>query len=125
MIAFRTLESLGHARALIQARGLDHIQLAHLDPLRRESVDRAMQFVADHFGRLDGVMVLPREPNGQHGYSLCTATDEDVENFVRDEIVAPVAFASALARNFDRWYDNAMPPPSPTSPTPVMSTATG
>ncbi|MEM8564429.1 MAG: SDR family NAD(P)-dependent oxidoreductase, partial [Pseudomonadota bacterium] len=110
LIAFRTLESLGHARALIQSRNLEHLQLAHLDPLRRESVDRTMQFVDDHFGRLDGVVVLPREPNGHHGYSLCTATDADVENFVRDEIVAPVAFASALANNLERWYKQGEAP---------------
>ncbi len=104
LLAFRTLQALGHARALTASRGLESIQLSHLDPLRRESVDRAMQLIEDQYGRLDGVIVLPREPNGQHGYSLSSATDEDVENFVRDEIVAPVAFASALARNFAHWY---------------------
>ena len=51
-----------------------------------------MQFIDDHFGRLDGVIVLPRKPNGHYGHSLCGATDEDVENFVREEVVAPVAF---------------------------------
>ncbi len=110
MMAFRTLESLGHARALTAARGLDHIQLAHLDPLRRESVERTMQFIDDHYGRLDAVVVLPRTGNGEHGYALCSATDEDVENFVRDEIVAPVAFASALANNLSRWYDKCEAP---------------
>lgn len=110
LLAFRTLQALGNARGLVQSRGLDEIQLSHLDPLRRESVDRTMQFIEDQFGRLDGVIVLPREPNGTHGYSLCSATDEDVENFVRDEIVAPVAFASTLATNLKRWYDSGEPP---------------
>ncbi len=110
LLAFRTLQALGHARALVASRGLDAIQLSHLDPLRRESVDRTMQFIEDQYGRLDGVIVLPREPNGQHGYSLCSATDEDVENFVREEIVAPVAFASTLASNLSRWYDKCDAP---------------
>ena len=35
---------------------------------------------------------LPQRHNGHYGYSISTATDEDVENFVRDEVVAPVAF---------------------------------
>jgi malonyl-CoA reductase/3-hydroxypropionate dehydrogenase (NADP+) len=103
VIGFRTLEAVGHARAIIQARNLNQVQVQHLDPLRRESVDRAFQFVSDHYGRLDGVVVLPRSPNGEHGHSLSTAGDEDVEAFVRHEVVAPVAFASALARNLDSW----------------------
>ena len=110
LLAFRTLQALGNARGVVQSRGLDSIQLSHLDPLRRESVDRTMQFIEDQYGRLDGVIVLPREPNGTHGYSLCSATDEDVENFVRDEIVSPVAFASTLATNLKRWYDKGEPP---------------
>ena len=110
LMGFRTLESLGHARALTSSRGLDHIQLSHLDPLRPESVERTMQFIDDHYGRLDAVVVLPRASNGEHGYALCSATDEDVENFVRDEIVAPVAFASALAKNLKRWYGKCEAP---------------
>jgi malonyl-CoA reductase/3-hydroxypropionate dehydrogenase (NADP+) len=103
VLGFRSLEALGNARALIGARGLGHVQLQHLDPLRAESVDRAFQFIADHYGRLDGVVMLPRAGNGQHGYSLSTAGDEDVESFVRDEVVAPVAFAAALGKSLDRW----------------------
>ncbi|MGB2361614.1 MAG: SDR family oxidoreductase, partial [Luminiphilus sp.] len=110
LLAFRSLESVGHARTLIQTKGLDEIQLSHLDPLRRESVDRTMQFIDDHFGRLDGVIVLPRKPNGHYGHSLCGATDEDVENFVREEVVAPVAFASMLASNLSRWFGKCEPP---------------
>jgi malonyl-CoA reductase/3-hydroxypropionate dehydrogenase (NADP+) len=109
-LAFRSLEAVGHARSLIQSKGLDEIQLSHLDPLRRESVDRTMQFIDDHFGRLDGVIVLPRKPNGHYGHSLCGATDEDVENFVREEVVAPVAFASMLATNLSRWFGKCDPP---------------
>jgi len=103
VLGFRTLEAVGHARALVQARGLGQIQLQHLDPLRRESSDRALQFVADHFGRLDGVVVLPRAGNGEHGHSLATAGDDDVESFVQEEVVAPVSFAASLARTLDDW----------------------
>ena len=110
MLAFRNLTTVGHARSLLQARNLDDVQLSHLDPLRRESVDRSMQLMSDHFGRLDGVILLPQKPNGEYGYSLCTANDEDVANFVRDEVVAPVAFASSFARNMDRLFAEGEPP---------------
>ena len=103
VMAFRSLESLGLARSLSASRGLDALHLLHLEPLRRESADRCFDYIRDHFGTLDGVIVLPRSGNGQHGYSLSTAGDEDVANFVREEIVAPVAFAAALAVNLDRW----------------------
>ncbi|MEM1189769.1 MAG: SDR family NAD(P)-dependent oxidoreductase [Pseudomonadota bacterium] len=103
VLAFRSLESLGLARSYSAARGLDDIPLLHLEPLRRESADRTFDYIRDHFGRLDGIIVLPRSGNGQHGYSLSTAGDDDVATFVRDEIVAPVAFAAALANNLDRW----------------------
>ena len=110
LLAFRNLESVGHARSIIQARELESVQLSHLDPLRRESVDRTMQFIDDHFGRLDGVIVLPQKKNGQYGYSICSASDDDVENFVKDEVVAPVAFASTLATNLSRWFGKCEPP---------------
>ncbi|MDP5070677.1 MAG: SDR family oxidoreductase, partial [Congregibacter sp.] len=103
VLAFRTLESLGLARSLSASRGLDSTHLLHLEALRRESADRCFDYIRDHFGRLDGIVVLPRSGNGQHGYSLSTAGDADVEAFVRDEIVSPVAFAAALAINLDRW----------------------
>ena len=103
VLAFRTLEALGYARSLTASRGLDQLHLLHLEPLRGESADRCFDYIRDHFGRLDAVVVLPRSGNGQHGYSLSTAGDEDVVDFVRDEIVSPVAFARALANNLDRW----------------------
>ena len=103
VMAFRSLESLGYARSMSQSRGLDSLHLLHLEPLRRESADRCFDYIRDHFGRLDGILVLPRYGNGQHGYSLSTAGDDDVAAFVRDQIVSPVAFASALANNLDRW----------------------
>jgi malonyl-CoA reductase/3-hydroxypropionate dehydrogenase (NADP+) len=103
VLAFRSLEALGYARSFSQSRGLDTLHLLHLEPLRRESADRTFDYIRDHFGRLDGIVVLPRYGNGQHGYSLSTAGDEDVADFVRDQIVSPIAFASALASNLDRW----------------------
>jgi len=99
VLAFRSLEQIGQARARLQGGDDRHTQLTHLDPLREESISRAFQFVDDHYGRLDGVIVLPFTPNGEHGHSLSTAEDRDVETFVETEIVAPVAFASALARS--------------------------
>ncbi|EED34780.1 oxidoreductase, short chain dehydrogenase/reductase family [Luminiphilus syltensis NOR5-1B] len=103
VLAFRSLESLGLARSLCASRDLESIHLLHLEPLRRESADRCFDYIRDHFGRLDGIVVLPRSGNGEHGYSLSTAGDDDVEAFVRDEIISPVAFAAALAINLDRW----------------------
>ncbi len=110
MLAFRELGALGHARSQVHVRNLGNIQLSHLDPLRRESVDRSMQLINDHFGRLDGVIVLPQKTNGEYGNSLYRATDEDVESFVRNEVVAPVAFASTLATNLRRQFADGEPP---------------
>src|SRR6056297_1259610 len=59
VLAFRTLEELGQARARLGSGSERRVKLTHLDPLRAESVDRAFQFVDDNFGRLDGVIVLP------------------------------------------------------------------
>jgi malonyl-CoA reductase/3-hydroxypropionate dehydrogenase (NADP+) len=98
-LAFRTMENVSRARARIQAMNDPDIRLLRLDPLQPESVERAFEFLADQFGRLDGVIMLPKTPNGQHGYSLGTAEDDDVERFVNEELVAPVAFARALARS--------------------------
>ncbi len=102
VLGFRSLPALGVARARLGAEAERKVQLTHMDPLREESVDRAFQLIVDQFGRLDGVIVLPRTPNGEHGYSLSTATDEDVETFVDHEIVAPVAFAAALSRSLSK-----------------------
>lgn len=103
VLAFRSLESLGFARSLSQSRGLEALHLLHLEPLRRESAERTFDYIRDHFGRLDGILVMPRYGNGQHGYSLSTAGDDDVADFVRDQIVSPIAFATTLANNLDRW----------------------
>ncbi|MEM1111736.1 MAG: SDR family oxidoreductase [Pseudomonadota bacterium] len=103
VLAFRSLESLGYARSLSQSMGLDRVHLLHLEPLRRESADRCFDYIRDHFGRLDGIVVLPRYGNGQHGYSLSTASDEDVEAFVKEMLISPIAFAAALANNLDKW----------------------
>jgi malonyl-CoA reductase/3-hydroxypropionate dehydrogenase (NADP+) len=41
VLAFRSLESLGYARSMSAARGMDSpMHLLHLEPLRRETVDR-------------------------------------------------------------------------------------
>jgi len=111
VIGFRTLKAVGHARSQVQGMNSGAIHIQHLDPLRPESVARVFQFLVDHFGRLDGVIVLPATPNGQHGYSLSTADDDDVAAFVENEIVAPVAFASALARNLASWKPQREAPP--------------
>ncbi|HKL62136.1 MAG TPA: SDR family oxidoreductase, partial [Woeseiaceae bacterium] len=98
----RTLDAVGYLRARVQEVD-PAIQVQHMDPLRPESMERVFQFIADHYGRLDGVIVLPATPNGQHGYSLSTADDDDVAAFVENEVVAPVAFASALTRRLASW----------------------
>ncbi len=110
VLAFRNLEAVGNARGILQAKELDRIQLTHLDPLRRESVDRTMRFINDHYGRIDGIVVMPQKQNGKYGYSICSASDEDVENFVLDEVVAPVAFASYLCTDLKKWFANGQPP---------------
>ena len=99
VLAFRTLESVGRARAPVEQMDDAHVSLIRLDPLHEETVQRAFQLIAERFGRLDGVVMMPKTPNGQHGHSLSMAEDRDVEAFVREEIVAPVAFARALTRS--------------------------
>lgn len=98
VMGFRTLDSVGHARGRVQAMNNKSLHVQHVDPLRADSVTRVLKFVDDHFGRLDGVIVLPATPNGEHGYTLSTADDNDIERFVQVEIVGPVAFASVLAK---------------------------
>jgi malonyl-CoA reductase/3-hydroxypropionate dehydrogenase (NADP+) len=73
VLAFRSLEERRPGPGAVRAGTIATIQLTHLDPLRQESVDRAFQFIDDRFGRLDGVIMLPATPNGQHGHSLSTA----------------------------------------------------
>jgi malonyl-CoA reductase/3-hydroxypropionate dehydrogenase (NADP+) len=99
LIGFRTLDLVGQASARVQRAGMRDIHVQQLDPLRPESVERVFAYVTGQFGSLDGVIVLPETPNGAHGYSLTTADDDDVARFVETEVVAPVAFASALIRN--------------------------
>jgi len=103
IMAFRTLKAVGMARARMRNDEPEPVQLEHVDPLRRESLDQLFSMIAERFGRLDGVIVLPNTPNGQHGYALSMAGDADVRGFVEQELVAPVAFASALARHLGSW----------------------
>ena len=74
-----------------------------MDPLRRETVDRTVQFVHDHFGRLDGAVVLPEGGAHSPEFALATATDGQVEDYIQHEIVGPVAVASALAKQLSKW----------------------
>ena len=103
VLAFRSLESLEKARKYIEAKSTRPMHLMLMDPLRRDTVDRTLQFVNDHFGRLDGVIVLPQGAADSPGFGLSTATDEQVENYLRDEVVAPVAVASAVAKRLATW----------------------
>ncbi len=104
VLAFRSLRAVGHARAQLTGGKEDaRIHLENVDPLVRASMDRLFELVLQRFGRLDGLIVLPNTPNGAHGHTLAVATDEDVAGFVADEIVAPVAFASAMARHLAKW----------------------
>lgn len=109
VMAFRSLECVRMARAFAQGAGLEGMRLEHVDLLRRESLDRLFQVVREFHGRLDGVIVLPSAPNGRRGYPLSLATDAEVLAFVEQEIVAPVAFASALARHLAGWGLNRAP----------------
>ncbi|MEM6640537.1 MAG: SDR family oxidoreductase, partial [Pseudomonadota bacterium] len=99
VLGFRRLDTVGRGRARVQAMDAAAIHVQHVDPLRAETLERVFKLIDDQFGRLDGVIMLPATPNGEHGYSLSTADDEDIAGFVENELVAPVAFASALARH--------------------------
>jgi malonyl-CoA reductase/3-hydroxypropionate dehydrogenase (NADP+) len=101
VLGFRDLNSVGVARSRAKAMGSKSIHVQQVDPLRPESVQRVFQYFDDQFGRLDGVVVLPATPNGQHGYTLSTADEDDIEKFVETELVGPIALASALARHVD------------------------
>ncbi len=103
VLAFRSLQAVGQARTRLARSGERRIHLEHVDLLVRASVDRLFEFIAQRFDRLDGVVVLPNTPNGAHGHSLAVAKDEDVSGFVEDEIVATVAFTSAMARHLRGW----------------------
>ena len=103
VLAFRTLAAVDKARHRIQALGTKPMHLMQVDPLRRETIDRTLQFVDDHYGRLDGAVVLPAGSRQSPSFALATATDEQVEDYIRDEIVAPVAIASSLAKRLQSW----------------------
>lgn len=111
VMGFRTLESVGIARGRVQSMDSKALHVQHVDPLRTESVTRVLKFMDGHFGRLDGVIVLPATPNGEHGYTLSTADDDDIETFVEVEIVGPVAFASALAQHIAESSPQRPSPP--------------
>lgn len=98
VLGFRSLDSVGNARGRIETMGSKSIHVQQVEPLKPESVKRVLNYFDDHFGGIDGVIVLPATPNGQHGYSLSTADDDDIERFVETELVGPIALASALAR---------------------------
>ncbi|MEM1414898.1 MAG: SDR family NAD(P)-dependent oxidoreductase [Myxococcota bacterium] len=104
-VAFRDLDAFGRARAKVQSGKHGTVRLLHLDPLLPQTVERGLRFMEDHYGRLDGVIVLPQCQNGEHGHSLATAEDADVEDFIRREIVGPVAFAAGLSRRLMRWQN--------------------
>jgi malonyl-CoA reductase/3-hydroxypropionate dehydrogenase (NADP+) len=84
VLAFRSLESLGYARSVsaIARHGLD-APAAPRAPAPRVG-GPLLRLHPRPLRRLDGIIVLPRYGNGQHGYSLSTAGDDDVEAFVRD-----------------------------------------
>lgn len=103
VLAFREIETLERARRLVIDRGSRPLHLLHLDPLRTDSIVRALAFVEDHYGRLDATLVLPPRPNPTLGPSLVGLSDDEVEAFVRQEIVAPVQLASTLASVTGRW----------------------
>jgi malonyl-CoA reductase/3-hydroxypropionate dehydrogenase (NADP+) len=102
VLAFRGLEALERGRRRVVERAARPLHLLHADPLRRESVARASRFLADRYGRLDAVLVLPTGRPGAWGRSLASAADETVRRFVSEEIVAPVAIASALSGELRR-----------------------
>ncbi|MEM1436975.1 MAG: SDR family NAD(P)-dependent oxidoreductase [Pseudomonadota bacterium] len=111
VLGMRTLQGVGRAEARIDSTGRTGIPVQHLDPLRAETVDRAFQFLKDHYGRLDGIVVLPAIANGEHGYSLATADDDEVRAFIESEVVAPIAFAASVSRNLDAWLGAGNAPP--------------
>ncbi|MCU0255278.1 MAG: SDR family NAD(P)-dependent oxidoreductase, partial [Vicinamibacterales bacterium] len=102
VLAFRQLEVLERARLRAVERASRPLHLLQADPLRRESVARASRFLADRYGRLDAVLVLPSARPGTWGRSLAMAGDDLVRRFVADEVVAPVAIASALSGELHR-----------------------
>ncbi|MEM7675413.1 MAG: SDR family NAD(P)-dependent oxidoreductase, partial [Myxococcota bacterium] len=110
VLAFRTMESLESARRYVQTKSTRPMHLMLMDPERSDTVDRTLRFVNDHFGRLDGAIILPEGGADSPGFSLSQATDTQVEDYLRHEIVAPVAVASALAKRLSTWTGLAHAP---------------
>ena len=110
VLTFRSIEALERARQRIAARVSRPIHLLHLDPLNKETAERSFQFLADHYGRLDAALVLPKVPDVAPGVGLSEASDTQVVEFIKHQVVAPVQFASYLARHLGRWQELAEPP---------------
>ena len=102
VLACRQLEVLERARLRAVERASRPLHLLQIDPLRRESVARASRFLADRYGRLDAVLILPSTRPGAWGRSLASVSESIVRRFVADEVVAPVAIASALSGELRR-----------------------
>ncbi|MEM6709859.1 MAG: SDR family NAD(P)-dependent oxidoreductase [Pseudomonadota bacterium] len=111
VLGMRTLQGVGRAESRLDATGHRGIHVQHLDPLRPETVQRVFQFLKDHFSRLDGIVVLPATANSDRGYSLATADDDEVRNFIESEVVAPIALAAEATRNVDAWLGAGNAPP--------------
>ncbi|MCU0256088.1 MAG: SDR family NAD(P)-dependent oxidoreductase, partial [Vicinamibacterales bacterium] len=112
VLAFRQLEALERARLRVVERARRPLHLLQADPLKHDSVSRASRFLADRYGRLDAVLVLPTARPGAWGRSLATATEDVVRRFVAEEIVAPVAIASSLSAEFKRLQRGLKEPPA-------------
>ncbi|MEE2893033.1 MAG: SDR family NAD(P)-dependent oxidoreductase [Pseudomonadota bacterium] len=110
VLAMRTMQATSRAEARVDAMGVGSIHVQHLDPLRAASIDRVFQFLSDHFHRLDGIIVLPGMSNAEQVYSLATADDAEVEQFIEAEVVAPVAIAAGISRNLTGWGGMDRPP---------------
>ncbi|MFK7957935.1 MAG: SDR family NAD(P)-dependent oxidoreductase [Lysobacterales bacterium] len=103
ILCFRTLDAVGRARVQLASGEDRRIQLQYLNPLRPESMDHVFEMIADQFGKLDGAIYLPGASNGAYGYSLASTEDSDVEGFIDNEMVAPVAFAASLSQRLASW----------------------
>jgi malonyl-CoA reductase/3-hydroxypropionate dehydrogenase (NADP+) len=112
VLALRQLEALERARLRVVERARRPLHLLQADPLKRDSVARASRFLADRYGRLDAVLVLPTARPGAWGASLATASEDTVRRFVAEEIVAPVAIASSLSAEFKRLQRGLKDPPA-------------